>query len=146
MKAPAYSVVERGGLIWSYIGPKEHQPPFRTFAAHAVPDENRVVIRVNMKANYLQLWEGGLDSSHVSVLHTNQARKSWSADRGVDVDLTNWTPMDDSAPLFEVEDTPFGYHYAATRPLPPRREDARFRNVRTTIGRAAGRERVWTVV
>src|SRR3546814_247887 len=132
MKAPAYSVVERGGLIWSYIGPKEHQPPFRTFAAHAVPDENRVVIRVNMKANYLQLWEGGLDSSHVSVLHTNQARKSWSADRGVDVDLTNWTPMDDSAPLFEVEDTPFGYHYAATRKLPPGREDDRFRNVRIT--------------
>src|SRR3546814_3192299 len=43
-----------------------------------------------------------------------------------------WTPMDDSAPLFEVEDTPFGYHYAATRKLPPGREDDRFRNVRIT--------------
>src|SRR3546814_20259921 len=85
-----------------------------------------------MKANYRQLWEGGRDSSHVSVLHTNQARKSWSADRGVDVDLPNWTPMDDSAPVFEVEDTPFGYHYAATRKLPPGREDDRFSNVRIT--------------
>lgn len=132
MKAPAYPVVERAGIIWSYIGPKEHQPPFRTFAADAVPDENRAVIRVNMKANYLQLWEGGLDSSHVSVLHTNQARKSWSVERGADVDLTSWTPMDDSAPHFEVEDTPFGYHYAATRKLPPGREDDRLRNVRIT--------------
>src|SRR3546814_20736644 len=85
-----------------------------------------------MKANYLQLWEGGLDSSHVSVLHTNQARKSWSADRGVDVDLTNWTPMDDSAPPFEVADTPFGYHYAPTRHPPPGRAEDRFRHVRHT--------------
>lgn len=132
MKAPAYPVVERGGLIWTYIGAKEHQPPFRTFAADLVPDENRLVIRVNMKANYLQLWEGGLDSSHVSVLHTNQARKSWSAERGADVDVTHWSPMDDAAPLFEVEDTPFGYHYAATRQLPPTRANEVLRNVRIT--------------
>jgi phenylpropionate dioxygenase-like ring-hydroxylating dioxygenase large terminal subunit len=132
MKAPAYPVVERSGLIWTYIGAKEHQPPFRTFAADEVPPENQVVIRINMKANYLQLWEGGVDSSHVSTLHTNQARKSWSAERGAEVDVTEWTPMDDPAPLFEAEDTPFGYHYAATRRLPPGRENDQIRNVRIT--------------
>ena len=132
MKAPAYPVVERSGLIWAYIGAKEHRPPFRTFAADDVPPENRVVIRINMKANYFQLWEGGVDSSHVSVLHTNQARKSWSAERGADVDVTEWTPMDDPAPVFEVEDTPFGYHYAATRRLPPGRDNDQMRNVRIT--------------
>ncbi len=132
MKAPAYSVVERSGLIWAYIGPKEHQPPFRTFAADNVDPENRLVIRINMKANYLQLWEGGVDSSHVSVLHTNQARKSWGAERGADVDVTKWSPMDDAAPVFEAEDTPFGYHYAATRKLPPDRANEELRNVRIT--------------
>jgi phthalate 4,5-dioxygenase oxygenase subunit len=132
MKAPAYPIVERSGLIWSYIGPKEHQPPFRDFAADGVPPANRVVIRVNIKANYLQLWEGGLDSSHVSVLHTNQARRSWGAERGAHVDLTHWTPMDDPSPIFEAEDTPFGYHYAATRKLPPGRENEQLRNVRIT--------------
>src|SRR3546814_12288564 len=40
--------------------------------------------------------------------------------------------MDDSAPLFEVEETPFGYHYASTRKPPPGREDDRFHNVRIT--------------
>lgn len=132
MKAPAYPVVEKSGLIWSYIGPKEHQPPFRTFAADEVPAENRYVLRIDIKANYLQLWEGGLDSSHVSTLHTNQARRSWAVERGAGVELTNWTPMDDTSPDFEVEDTPFGYHYAATRKLPPTRANDRFRNVRIT--------------
>lgn len=132
MKAPAYPVVEKSGLIWAYIGPKEHQPPFRTFAADEVPEENRYVLRVNIKANYLQLWEGGLDSSHVSTLHTNQARRSWAEQRGAGVELTNWTPMDDTAPEFEVEDTPFGYHYAATRKLPPSKANDALRNVRIT--------------
>jgi nitrite reductase/ring-hydroxylating ferredoxin subunit len=134
MKAPAYPVVEKGGLIWAYIGPAELKPPFREFAAHEAPPENRINIRVNVKCNYLALWEGGLDSSHVSVLHTNQARRSWAAERGVaNLDYTKWRPMDDPSPVFEVEDTPFGYHYSATRKLPPDRAgNTEMRNVRIT--------------
>lgn len=131
-KAQAYDVIERSGLIWAYIGPQEHKPPFRTFAADEVPAEHRYVLRVDIKANYLQLWEGGLDSSHVSVLHTNQARTSWGIARGLPNDSSKWTPMDDPSPEFQVEDTPFGYHYAATRKLPPSRADDTLRNVRIT--------------
>lgn len=131
-KAPAYDVVESSGLIWAYIGPKEAKPPFRTFAADLVPPENRYVLRINVKASYLQLWEGGLDSSHVSILHTNQARTSWGESRGIEVDENKWTPMDDPAPVFLAEDTPFGYHYSATRRLPPVRANDSLRNVRIT--------------
>ena len=132
MKAPAYDVVENCGLIWAYIGPAEHKPPFRTFAADQVPAENRYVLRIDIKANYLQLWEGGLDSSHVSILHTNQARTSWGESRGIEADVNKWTPMDDPAPVFLAEDTPFGYHYSATRKLPPGRTNDELRNVRVT--------------
>ena len=114
-KAKAYPVVEKNGLIWAYIGPKELQPPFRTFASDDVPEANRVVVRVNVKANYMQLWEGGLDSSHVTTLHTNQARPSWGEERGVNAGDTKWTPMEDPSPVFVCEDTQFGFHYAATR-------------------------------
>ena len=132
MKAPAYDVVEQSGLIWAYIGPKAQKPPIRRFAADEVAAGNRYVLRINVKANYLQLWEGGLDSSHVSILHTNQARTSWGASRGLEIDTNKWTPMDDPSPVFQVEDTPFGYHYSATRKLPPGREDDSKRNVRIT--------------
>lgn len=132
LKAPAYDVVERSGLIWAYIGPKESKPPIRTFAADNVPPENWFVLRINVKANYLQLWEGGLDSSHVSILHTNQARTSWGISRGLPNNSSKWTPMDDPAPQFDAEDTPFGYHYSATRKLPPSRKNDALRNVRIT--------------
>lgn len=132
MKANAYDVIEKSGLIWAYIGPLEYKPPFRMFAADLVPPEYRHVLRINIAANYLQLWEGGLDSSHVSILHTNQARTSWAQDRGAISDVNKWTPMDDSAPKFLAEDTPFGYHYSATRRLPPARADESMRNIRIT--------------
>ena len=115
-KQPAFPTVEKSGLIWTYIGPQEHQPPFREFAADA-EDLHRLVIRINVKCNWLALWEGGLDSSHVSVLHTNQARPSWAQSRGITEKATDvdFKAMDDTAPSFEVEDTFFGYHYAAIR-------------------------------
>jgi phthalate 4,5-dioxygenase oxygenase subunit len=129
-RAKAYPVEERGGLIWSYIGPKDLQPPFRVFAYDDVPPENRVVLRMNVKTNYLQLWEGGLDSSHVSVLHTNQARPSWSKAANVKLDVPVFTEMDDTAPQFDIEDTWFGYHYAATRKVGEDRGGATIRNIR----------------
>lgn len=133
LKAPAYPVVEKNGVIWAYIGPKELEPPFRTFASDDVPDENRMIFRVQTNVNYLQLWEGGLDSSHVSTLHTNQSRPTWGQERGVKLDVKDWAPMDDPAPAFAVEDTPFGYHYSATRRVPPSRGSGEgMRNVRIT--------------
>ena len=53
---------------------------FRRSAASASwtrTPSNRTVIRVNVDCNYLQLWEGGADSSHVGVLHSNVARPGW---------------------------------------------------------------------
>src|SRR5690606_15250198 len=77
LKAPAYPVREEGGLVWTYIGPKEKIPPFQRYAFMNGPDENRVVIRINADANYLQLYEGGTDSSHVGILHSNLANPGW---------------------------------------------------------------------
>lgn len=133
LKAPSYPVVEKNGAIWTYIGPEQLKPPFRALPSDCVPNENRMVFRVKMNVNYLALWEGGLDSSHVSTLHTNQSRPTWGAARGVKTELEDWAAMDDPAPAFAVEDTPFGFHYAATRRVPPSRGgDQTLKNVRIT--------------
>lgn len=131
IKAPAYPAREQSGMIWTYIGPAAEEPPFRRWAFDLVPEEERVVCRINVKANYLQLWEGGADSSHVGILHANQIRPDWKAKQGVKADdgLGRFV-MTDHAPEFEIEDTPFGFHYAAMRAPPQQGNDPTTRNVR----------------
>jgi phthalate 4,5-dioxygenase oxygenase subunit len=119
VKAPAYPVVEAGGLVWTYIGPKDKQPPLPRWGFMMPgPAENRVVLRLNTKANYLQLWEGGTDSSHVGILHSNLANPSWM-DEGFSPPDEDYNPgaisVPDNAPTLDIKDTDFGYHYAAKR-------------------------------
>jgi hypothetical protein len=113
-------VRERSGLIWTYIGPREKEPPFRHFAFDDVPATHRRVMRVNIATNYLQLWEGGTDSSHVGILHSNVTRPGWLGDAEVDdfaiKDMVR-DSWDDMAPKLEIENTGFGYHYVGVRKL-----------------------------
>lgn len=118
LKAPSYPVREAGGLVWTYIGPKEQEPPFQKFGFMDGPDENRVVLRINTKANYLQLYEGGADSSHVGILHSNRANPSWMHDTFTPGD-EDYNPgalaVPDNAPSLEIEETEYGFHYVAKR-------------------------------
>ncbi|MFB6451325.1 Rieske 2Fe-2S domain-containing protein [Bradyrhizobium tunisiense] len=110
LRAPAYPVVEAGGIVWTYLGPKEKCPPFRRFAFMDLPENQRILLRVDTNCNWVQMIEGGLDSSHVSILHTNAARPGWTGDAAQVVGS-----MNDTGPSLEIEDTEFGYHYAAFR-------------------------------
>ena len=119
MRAPAFPVREAGGIVWTYIGPKNQQPEFPHYAFHDGPDENRAVIRLNTPANYLQLFEGGVDSSHVGILHSDQANPTWMNEEFTPRDDEDFNPgalaSGDNAPALEVEDTAFGFHYVAKR-------------------------------
>jgi phthalate 4,5-dioxygenase oxygenase subunit len=132
LKAPCYPVHESAGLVWTYIGPREHQPPFRRFGFEDVPESNRVVLRINVHANYLQTWEGGTDTSHVTMLHSNVARPSWALGDGKEAngvaDDLLVDAFNDTAPKLEIEDTSFGFHYAGIRTAPG--ETGTQRNVR----------------
>jgi phthalate 4,5-dioxygenase oxygenase subunit len=110
LHANAYPVIEEGGFIWTYLGPRESQPAFHRYAYMDLPESHRVVMCWKSRSNWVQMTEGGLDSSHVGILHTNAARPGWSgkSDRKVGA-------MDDTGPSLQIEDTEFGYHYAAFR-------------------------------
>ena len=133
MKAPCYPVREEGGMIWTYIGDKKKVPPFRRYSFMDAKPINRTVIRVNVDCNYLQLWEGGVDSSHVGVLHSNVARPGWMDKdfvRGKDAENPANLAIDDNAPTLEVEDTDYGFHYAALRRAPGPNGAMEVRNIR----------------
>lgn len=129
MKAPAFPVHEEGGIVWAYVGPKELQPAFSRYAFMDAKPDHRVVLRINVACNYLQLVEGGEDSSHVGVLHTNMARPGWKENeftRNTDVVNPAALASNDLEPALKIEETPFGFHYAALR----KTDDPKVRNAR----------------
>jgi len=139
IKQPSYPVVEAGGMIWTYIGDPAQQPPFQKYGWFDAPEENYVVLRINNPANYLQLYEGGVDSAHVGILHMNMMNPGWKDSAFVDGktdqdDGKGWgADADDaggaaskagmymSSTVFEetpdlgIEDTAYGFQYAALR-------------------------------
>src|SRR6185437_6947919 len=113
--APAYPVHEKAGIVWVYLGPRDCQPPLPRFPFMDLPEANRQIVKVNVSANYLQLVEGGIDSSHVGILHSDLVRPGWLND----IAQSNYNPGNqtgaDLAPSLEIENTDFGFHYAAVR-------------------------------
>src|SRR5262245_31387102 len=52
------------------MGSPERQPPFTEFELTTVPAAHRFISKRWQECNYLQAMEGGIDSSHVSFLHS----------------------------------------------------------------------------
>ncbi len=65
----AYPVQEQNGIVWGYLGPKEHQPPLPNFYWMGLPDNQLLVERVWQECNYLQVMENDLDFVHAAFLH-----------------------------------------------------------------------------
>ena len=103
--ARAYATHEAGGMIWAYLGPKQHAPPFPSFEWLAMPPAQAVPFKIMAECNYAQLMEGAIDSAHVGVLHREQP---WDAPAKYDHER-------DLAPKIEVETTSYGLRYAGVR-------------------------------
>jgi hypothetical protein len=69
MKLKSYPLIERGGVLWTYMGAREHQPPEPGYEWVDMPPAQRYVSKRVQECNYLQAMEGGLDSIHSTFLH-----------------------------------------------------------------------------
>src|SRR5579884_3960363 len=67
VKATAYPTVERGGVVWAYLGPRETPPPLPELPANIHEDGS--VFAFMIEGNYLQIVEGDIDTTHASFLH-----------------------------------------------------------------------------
>jgi phthalate 4,5-dioxygenase len=130
----AYPVREAGGLGWAYLGPPGTEPAFPAFSWTDAAPAELVISEMIMDCNWMQVQEGSIDSSHVAILHLDTlatmgagphsvgsfdfAGEPWDLDMPVPgrgrAPSAVW-PSDDNAPRIEVENTPFGFHYAAIR-------------------------------
>ena len=112
-KARAFPVREAGGYVWVYLGTAKEPPPFPQWPFFDVPDSNRLNVYAAVNCNFIQVMEGLVDSSHLSVLHTSPLKTTG----GSDLDFANKVAhMQSQEPAaIEADDTDFGFHYVAKR-------------------------------
>ncbi len=106
VQIPHYPTWEGGDIVWAYMGPPDliPSPPGHEFVR--TPETHRFVSRTLEDCNWLQALEGGMDSTHLSILH--------SPNRG---DLTFLQNFDNTVPKIQVDRTSYGYQYTGTRTL-----------------------------
>ena len=69
MGIKAYPCIERAGMVWAYLGPKDRQPAPPGVEWCNLPATHLFVSKRLQECNYLQAMEGGIDTSHVSYVH-----------------------------------------------------------------------------
>ncbi|MDM0046471.1 aromatic ring-hydroxylating dioxygenase subunit alpha [Variovorax dokdonensis] len=104
MNIKAYPCVERGGIVWTYMGPADKQPQLPEVEWCTLPAERVFVSKRLQYTNWLQAMEGGIDTAHVSYVHRYEV-DSDPMHQGVKA--LDYIKADGNV-VFEIEKTPFG--------------------------------------
>ena len=128
IKHPAYPCVEKGGVIWTYMGPSAEPPPVPGLEFLTVPEEQRFLRnRDYQHCNYLQAMEGGIDPAHGAFLHgplqrialqdeeANRPQSQLSADKGLSKAFRDAFNTGERTPLVEAHETDYGVVMAGRR-------------------------------
>ena len=119
IKIKAYPTVERGQLIWAYLGPSGLKPSFPELEWTRVPDDHVIMTKRSQETNWAQAVEGGIDSSHISFLHGGlpPARRHEAADalRDETGPTVRRYTLSDTRPAFEIRETGYGMLIGARR-------------------------------
>lgn len=112
IKLTAYPTVERGGLIFAFMGPKDKMGETPDFEWMNLPEDHRFMTHWHQPCNYAQAVEGEIDSAHVSFLHSrvDQFAEMKTA-------LTGEYFAGDKAPKWKVNDTDYGIVLGARRTI-----------------------------
>jgi phthalate 4,5-dioxygenase len=119
----AYPTHESGGIVWTYMGPRDKMTPFRDFGTDGLDASEVMATKQHSTCNWVQAMEGNLDTAHISHLHQwdgiDQIPDDGSDKPGYLSNAMSWKVWrHDRAPRLELEDTWYGYHYAGVRSTP----------------------------
>ncbi len=73
LKVKSYPCVERGDVVWTYMGPPELKPEFPELEWTLLPASQRYATRHVQECNWLQALEGGFDATHLTFLHGGES-------------------------------------------------------------------------
>jgi phthalate 4,5-dioxygenase len=134
----AYRAEELGGVVWAYLGPRDLEPPLPAFEWTGMTPGHVAIMRARVDCNWTQVLEGLVDSSHTGFLHRDHIRPVADSAVPGSGSQFDWTgpgrierPSGDLRPRMEVEDTDYGFRFAAIRR--PSLNPERYKYVRTTL-------------
>jgi phenylpropionate dioxygenase-like ring-hydroxylating dioxygenase large terminal subunit len=113
VRAVAYPTVERGGIIWAYMGTRQDPPSLPDLEPNMQPDDKVVLAAIQRNCNWLQGLEGDIDTSHLGFLHLGAVQP-----QDTRPETFAFYTVNDRAPHYNVVDTEYGAMYAAYRPGP----------------------------
>jgi len=104
VRIKAYPCVERGDVVWAYMGPPEKRPQPPEVEWCLVPPSHRYVSKRIQQCGYLQAMEGGIDTTHASWVHRYELdidpmHKQAAANKYIKADRNA---------VFDIEEVPHG--------------------------------------
>jgi phthalate 4,5-dioxygenase len=123
VKIKAYPTHESGGIVWTYMGPRETMTPFRDFGTDELGPGEVMATKQHTTCNWVQAMEGNIDTAHISHLHQwngiDDIPDDGSDKPGYPSNAMSWKFWrHDRAPRLELEETWYGYRYAGIRTTP----------------------------
>jgi hypothetical protein len=108
--ARAYPTYERGGVIWTYMGPRETPPPLPELEGNLGVNSHTAIRKWVRESNFMQALEGDIDTIHAGFLHYGHVE----IDRLVPGSAYYYT-LKEKVARFTVEDHEVGATYGAYR-------------------------------
>jgi len=126
IKATAYPCVDRGGVVWCYMGAPANPPALPDIPFFLVPESHQFFTKRLQESNFAQAIEGGIDTTHASFLHTrlsvdlamkrekdSKTNRTWGDDEQTNKGLA--IAMKSKSARFELRDTAYGIMIASRR-------------------------------
>ena len=112
VKQVSYPAAARGGIVWIYMGPKENIPALPDFEWAYLPKMQRTSTKRLQQCNWAQAVEGGIDSSHISFLHSSTDAQFATNKK---IPCRNKYLSVDRHPVFDVRDVDYGVLISSRR-------------------------------
>jgi phthalate 4,5-dioxygenase len=125
VRATAYKVVERNGVVWTYMGP-DKAPALPALLVNFFPEDEVDIGGFLRNCNWLQALEGDIDTSHAGFLHGGMFGPAHGnglnrQPNEAEDDPVRYDPLrygyTDQPYMFEGSATDWGAMYGAYRPV-----------------------------
>ncbi len=111
VKRNGYPCVERGGLVWAYLGPRSEPPPMPALDVFDASDDEIDAGAMLTNCSWLQVIEGDLDTVHFTFLHAGHLQPE-DAEPGSFLEYQ----LKNRSLRYQLCDTDFGFTCGAYRP------------------------------